>query len=96
MPEFSYISRNSIGKVQRGLMNADSLAALRSRLESQGDSLVSAKAAEQPVKLIAFSNPLHRLPPRSISVEVALEQIALMLESRLAESNKFCALTSDD
>lgn len=83
MPEFSYISRNSIGKVQRGLMNADSLAALRSRLESQGDSLVSAKAAEQPVKLIAFSNPLHRLPPRSIAVEVALEQIALMLESGL-------------
>ncbi|MEM6363587.1 MAG: type II secretion system F family protein, partial [Planctomycetota bacterium] len=83
MPEFTYVARNQGGKVQRGQMAADSLAALRSLLESQGDRLISATAQQPPAKLIPFDNPLDRLPPRSITVEVALEQIAVMLESGL-------------
>ncbi|MDM4013910.1 type II secretion system F family protein [Roseiconus lacunae] len=83
MPEYSYVARSQGGKIQRGQMAAESLAALRSILESQGERLISAKSQEPPANLLPFRNPLDRLPARSITVEVALEQVAVMLESGL-------------
>lgn len=79
MPEFSYLVRDDAGKMQRGHMEADSASALRVLLESRGERLISAKSVAK--KSGAIENPLHRLPPRSVSVEVALEQLAVMLES---------------
>lgn len=81
MPEFSYLIRDTAGKMQRGRAEADSAAALRLTLESQGERLISAKPVEKPAGAIGLYNPLHRLPPRSVVVEVALEQLALMLQS---------------
>lgn len=81
MPEFSYLVRDDTGKMQRGSMEAESAAALRSILESRGERLVSAKPSANASNKIDISNPLHRLPPRSVVVEVALEQLAVMLES---------------
>ncbi len=83
MPEFSYLVRDEAGKMQRGHLSADSAAALRSLLEAQGERLISAKPVESPSDRMALSNPLHRLPPRSVTVEVALEQLAVMLQSGL-------------
>ncbi|MEC8556594.1 MAG: type II secretion system F family protein [Planctomycetota bacterium] len=81
MPEFSYLIRDAAGKMQRGRAEADSAAALRISLESQGERLISAKPLEKPAGTIHLYNPLHRLPPRSVVVEIALEQLALMLQS---------------
>ncbi|MEL7338315.1 MAG: hypothetical protein AAFN70_19140 [Planctomycetota bacterium] len=81
MPDFSYVARNSGGKIQRGKVAAESLANLRSLLESQGEQLISAKTDGPTTTRFPISNPLDRLPPNSITVEVALEQIAVMLES---------------
>ena len=83
MPQFSYLFRDETGKVQRGMMVADSLAAVRSTLESQGERLISAKSVQQSSAQTGFTNLMQRLPPRSITVEVALEQMAVMLESGL-------------
>ena len=81
MPEFSYLVRDDTGKMQRGHMQADSASALRSILESRGERLVSAKPVSNPSGGLEIANPLHRLPPRSVDVEVGLEQLAVMLES---------------
>ena len=81
MPEFSYLVRDDAGKMQRGHMEAESASALRSILESRGERLVSAKPSTKSAAKIDISNPLLRLPPKSIAVEVALEQLAVMLES---------------
>ncbi|MEL6109028.1 MAG: type II secretion system F family protein [Planctomycetota bacterium] len=81
MPEFSYLIRDDAGKMQRGHMEAASASALRSLLESRGERLISAKPVAKPSGAIELSNPLHRLPPRSVAVEIALEQLAVMLES---------------
>ena len=81
MPEYSYLTRDDAGRMQRGHMEAESAAALRLSLESKGERLISAKPLESPSGQIQLSNPLHYLPPRSISVEVALEQLAVMLQS---------------
>ena len=83
MPQYSYLFRDEAGKVQRGLMVADSLSAVRSTLESQGERLISAKPVEQSSTQTGFTNLLERIPPRSITVEVALEQMAVMLQSGL-------------
>ncbi|MEM9643480.1 MAG: type II secretion system F family protein [Planctomycetota bacterium] len=81
MPEFSYLVRNGAGKMQRGQIQAGSAAELRQALESQGERLISAKPVDKKSGRLEFSNPLLRLPPRSISVELALEQLAVMLQS---------------
>ena len=81
MPEFSYLVRDDTGKMQRGHMEAESAAALRSLLESRGERLVSAKPATNSAATIDITNPLHRLPPKSVAVELALEQMAVMLQS---------------
>ncbi|MBM83506.1 MAG: hypothetical protein CMJ78_23350 [Planctomycetaceae bacterium] len=84
MPEYSYLARDDSGKMQRGRVAADSAAALRSQLESRGDKLVSF-TAETEVGLAAgglnVANPLNSLPPRSMTVEIALEQLAVLLRS---------------
>ncbi len=83
MPEYSYLARDDSGKMQRGRIAADSAAALRSLLASRGDRLISlkAEAVEGLASGLTVSNPLHSLPPRSITVEIALEQMAVMLRS---------------
>ena len=81
MPEFSYLVRDEAGKMRRGHMVAESPPALRSVLESRGERLISAKSVSQPSEKLDFSDLLRRLPPRSLAVEVALQQLAVMLQS---------------
>lgn len=81
MAEFSYLVRDEEGKMQRGHMEAESAAALRATLEARGERLISAKSVSNKATGIQITNPLHRLPPRPVVVELALEQLAVMLES---------------
>lgn len=83
MPAYSYVAQSSSGQVKRDQTIANSLDALRSLLESQGDRMISAKIIEESVERFPFRKFLALFPPRSVNVEVALEQIAVMLESGL-------------
>ena len=83
MPEYSYLARDDSGKMQRGRITAESPSALRSLLESRGDKLVSlsTETSSDLTNEIKASNPLQGLPPRSATVEIALEQLAVLLRS---------------
>ncbi|MDG2222256.1 MAG: type II secretion system F family protein [Rubripirellula sp.] len=85
MPEFNYLARGEGGRVQRGHMVSESATALRAALESRGERLVSVKPIEsnRVFGVTGFDNPLHRLPPRGVTVELALQQMAVMLSSGL-------------
>ena len=84
MPAYSYLAKDDAGKMQRGRVQADSASSLRSSLELRGHKLISLKAETESGLAANFkniSNPLHLLPPRSLTVEIALEQLAVMLRS---------------
>jgi len=85
MPEFTYLARNASGQIQRGHMASESASALRAMIESRGERLISVKPIESKGLLgnTKFENPLHRLPPSGVTVEVSLEQMAVMLRSGL-------------
>jgi type II secretory pathway component PulF len=85
MATFTYVARNDSGQIQRGTLDAATPAALRMTLQSRGLKLAAAEEIKEPISVFEvvsrYLNPLQWIPPRSIHVEVALEQLAVMLRS---------------
>ncbi|MEM8666812.1 MAG: type II secretion system F family protein [Planctomycetota bacterium] len=85
MPSYSYIARNEQGQLQRGLEQSDSPSSLSTALRSRGLRLI--KFQKQIEKISPFEwlathlNPLQYIPPRQLSIELMLSQIAVMLRS---------------
>ncbi|MGE3536613.1 MAG: type II secretion system F family protein [Candidatus Tectimicrobiota bacterium] len=86
MPTFLYTARDAAGRTQRGASEAPSPAALVGDLRARGWLVLDVRAAtERPDwrLLLARANPLYWLPPRSVDVELALQELAVMLRSGL-------------
>ena len=88
MPQFSYVARDGAGRLQRGAVEATSAVGVRTMLQARGMRLVSVQQEEtrEPIleQLATYLNPFHWLPPRSVDIEVSLEQLAVMLRSGLS------------
>src|SRR5262245_35376431 len=82
MPVFAYQSRSATGRPQTGKEEAASAAALAGTLRARGAMVISIRPDEETPAGMSL-NPLHWLPPRSIDIEVGLQQIAVMLRSGL-------------
>lgn len=87
MNSFHYSARNNDGRILHGQQQANSVVALRSILQSRGLRLLSYKpivANQTPLEWMnQYLNPLQWIPPRSIDVQVLLDQLAIMLQSGL-------------
>lgn len=85
MPSFTYVARSGDGRIQRGALEASSPGALRTTLLNRGMRLMSFEEEAEKLstwdQLARYINPWEWLPPRSLDIEVALEQIAVMLRS---------------
>jgi len=82
MPTFDFDARDTRGQRQRGASQAPSAAALASDLRKRGWLVLSVRAARAAGSERSW-NPLDWLPPRSVDVEVSLQQMAVMLRSGL-------------
>lgn len=84
MPTFSFEVRNAAGRPQTGREDAPSAAALVGTLRGRGWLVLSVRedgAGGRPVGVSL--NPFRLLPVRSVDVEFALQQLAVMLRSGL-------------
>lgn len=88
MPNYNYLARDSNGRISRGSQEAVSATAVRTALQSRGLKLMSVQEVEEDTwnlqQLVSFLNPFQWLPPRSLDIEIALEQLAVMLRSGLS------------
>lgn len=84
MAQFEFTARDRVGTPQRGTLEADTAALVVDQLRARGWMVVAvnerAKAAAETADLLA-SLPL--MGPRSIDVEISLQQIAVMLRGGL-------------
>jgi type IV pilus assembly protein PilC len=83
MPTFTFTARDPAGRPQAGQQEAASAAALVNSLRERGWLVLDVKpaVADAGPDWLALLNPFAWLPPRSIDVEVSLQQIAVMLRS---------------
>src|SRR5262245_48516687 len=84
MPTFSYVARDAAGRPQQGLREAASAAAIVNQLRERGWLVLTVSNAQEAGTSFDWSvvlNPLAWLPPRSVDVELSLQQIAVMLRS---------------
>ncbi len=88
MPSFTFTARDAAGRTQRGVQSAQSAVVLASELRSRGWLVLDIQATtEGQVGLTESLDPRGMLPVRSIDVELALQQIAVMLRSGLTLLN---------
>ena len=88
MPVFTYNARDRAGRLQTGSQEAPSAASLAESLRARGGLVVAVEvAAENHSELAAALDPRLLLPIRSLDVELALHQIAVMLRSGLTLLN---------
>lgn len=87
MPLYTYTARNPAGRPQRGIQEAPSAPALVSLLRGRGWLVMDVRAADTNSRSLrdwlALLNPFSWLPPRSAHVELALQQITIMLRGGL-------------
>jgi type IV pilus assembly protein PilC len=87
MPVFSFVGRDKAGRPQRGTQEAPSAAALVDALRQRGWLVMDVRATDTAksaeVGFLAKLNPLYWLGPRSLDVEMSLQQMAVMLRSGL-------------
>lgn len=83
MPSFTFSARDPAGRPQAGQQEAASAAALVNTLRERGWLVLDVKPAgdDGGTDWAALLNPFSWLPPRSVDVEVSLQQIAVMLRS---------------
>jgi len=81
MPTFTYTARDSSSQLRRGVEEAVSPAALVGVLRSRGWLVTEVKPGK-PVSKLSL-NPLTYLPPRSLDIEMSLQQLAIMIRSGL-------------
>lgn len=87
MSTFAYVARDRGGRVQRGLEQAESPNAAVAMLRGRGWAVIDVQAAAEVPKsvgeMLAAAHPGRWLPPRSIDVELSLNQLAVMLHGGL-------------
>lgn len=86
MTTYTFLARDQRGQVQRGELEAPSPSDLVDQLRERGWLVLDLQAQEASQDLQAvFSrlNPLAMLPPKSIDVELSLQQLAVMLRGGL-------------
>lgn len=89
MPSFSYIAKDSAGRVQNGLLDAPSIREVVSQLRTQGWFVVqiqeqSGEEAEQTRKKELPKRTLEGSLSRLIHVEISLKQLALLLKGGMS------------
>lgn len=86
MPVFSFEARSGTGQPQRGTQEAPSAAALVTSLRERGWLVLTVRPAEESepgIDWLVLLKPFRLLPPRTVDVEVSLQQMAVMLRSGL-------------
>ena len=84
MPLFSYTARDQFNRPQTGVREAASVMSLAGSLRAQGWLVLTIEAAgPDGAGLAAALDPRLLLPVRSVDVELALQQVAVMLRSGL-------------
>ena len=87
MPIFSYVGRDVAGRPQRGTQEAPSAAAVANALRQRGWLVLEVRSADaEPPSagsVLRKSNPFYWLPPRSLDIELSLQQMSVMLRSGL-------------
>lgn len=86
MPVFTFEARSGAGQPQRGTQEAPSAAALATSLRERGWLVLAVNPAEEggsDFDWLVLLKPFRWLPPRMVDVEVALQQMAVMLRSGL-------------
>src|SRR5262245_43510932 len=83
MPTFTFTARDPAGRPREGTQEAASAAALVNTLRERGWLVLDVKAAggDAATDWATLLNPFAWLPPKSVDVEVSLQQIAVMLRS---------------
>jgi len=88
MPLFNYTVRDQFGRPQAGTRESSSVVRMAESLRAQGWLVLTVEAAGDPGSgLAAAFDPRLVLPVRSVDVELALQQIAVMLRSGLTLLN---------
>jgi type II secretory pathway component PulF len=88
MPSFTFTARDNAGRTQRGVQSSQSAVVLASELRQRGWLVLDIQATtEGQIGLTESLDPRGMLPVRSIDVELALQQIAVMLRSGLTLLN---------
>jgi type II secretory pathway component PulF len=86
MPSFEFRARDAAGRSRAGQLEAGSPALAVQLLRGRGWRVVDVKASVPDVSLgdlLKQLNPLERLPPRSIDIELSCKQMAVMLRAGL-------------
>lgn len=85
MPAFTYSVRNANGRAQQGTQEAASADALVHHLRERGCLVLSVRPVENGAAqgILPLLDPRNWLPPRSVDVELSLQQMAVMLRSGL-------------
>ncbi len=88
MPTFTYLARDAAGREQRGSGEAANAPELVSQLRQQGLLVLEVEAERvSGPGLLAWLSPLRWLPVGGGDVELALQQLAVMLRSGLTLLN---------
>lgn len=83
MAEFTYAARDANGRMHRGTMHAGSAPELSAQLRDRGWLVLDVKVAATRQSDLSALNPRNWLPVRGIDIELALQQISVMLRSGL-------------
>src|SRR5207249_1121908 len=86
MPVFTFEAKSPSGQTERGRREAASAADVVSSLRALGWLVLAVSAAEETegtLDFVSLALPSHWLPPRSLDVEISLQQVAVMLRSGL-------------
>ena len=88
MPVFTYNARDRSGRPQTGNQEAPTAANLAESLRARGWLVIAVEvSAGKDSELAAALDPRLLLPVRSLDVEIALQQVAVMLRSGLTLLN---------
>lgn len=83
MAWFEYQANDGEGGLQRGTLEADTLAAARWALREDGLRPRSLRPCDPPASALRLPDPGRLLPVKSVQVEVSLRQLAMMLRTGL-------------
>jgi type IV pilus assembly protein PilC len=87
MPLYTFLGRDKAGRPQRGTQEAPSASVVANSLRERGWLVLEIRDGkgepESALAMLAKLNPFYWLPPRSLDVEMSLQQMAVMLRSGL-------------
>lgn len=86
MPRFEYKARNAAGRLQSGVIEGATSAAVAQSVRRRGWMVVEVRPAAietTAADVLQKLNPLNYLPPRSIDIELSCKQLIVMLRGGL-------------